>query len=105
MPDNVPYLGSLTKTPEEKQIFDVLTVANETGRPFIMSRRVPAERLAVMRAAFDATMTDPDFLAQAQKQSLPVIPIGGAKAQEMIKHVYDVPPAIAAKAKAMITQN
>ena len=105
VPDNVPYLGSLTKTPEEKQIFDVLTVANETGRPFIMSRRVPAERLAVMRAAFDATMTDPDFLAQAQKQSLPVIPIGGAKAQEMIKHVYDVPPPIAAKAKAMITQN
>ena len=81
--------AALAKTPDEKAIFDVLTIANETGRPFIMSRRVPAERLEMMRASFDATMKDPDFLAAAAKQSLPVTPIGGRQAQEMIAHVYD----------------
>ena len=103
VPESVPYAADLLDTSEEKQIFDVLTVANEVGRPFIVSKRVPAERLAILRAAFDATMQDPDFLAYAAKQKLPVLPISGEEAEKLVARIYDAPPEVAAKARAAIT--
>ena len=103
VPDEAPYAADLLDTEEKKAIFDILTVANEVGRPFIASKRVPADRLAILRAAFDATMKDPEFLAYAAKQKLPVIPIAGKEAETLVARIYNVPPEIAAKAKAMIT--
>jgi tripartite-type tricarboxylate transporter receptor subunit TctC len=105
VPESVPYARDVLKTEEQKQIFDILTVANEVGRPFILSKRVPAERLAILRTAFDETMKDPEFVAFSDKQQLPVIPMGGAEAEKLMARIYDVPPDIAAQAKAIITPN
>jgi tripartite-type tricarboxylate transporter receptor subunit TctC len=103
VPESVPYAKDLLKSDEEKSIFDILTVANEVGRPFILSQRVPAERLAILRKSFDETMKDPEFVAFATKQQLPVIPMSGPEAEQLMQRVYQVPPAIGAKAKLMIT--
>ena len=103
VPESVPYAADLLQNPDERAIFDILTVANEVGRPFILSKRVPADRLATLRAAFDATMQDPQFVAFATKQQLPVIPMGGDEAERLIDRIYEVPPDVAAKAKLMIT--
>jgi tripartite-type tricarboxylate transporter receptor subunit TctC len=105
VPESVPYAKDLLKSEEEKAIFDILTVANEVGRPFILSKRVPAERLAILRKAFDETMQDKEFVAFATKQQLPVIPMEGAEAEQLMARIYEVQPVVAAKAKLMITPN
>ena len=101
LPENVPFVGSFAKTAEQKQILDVLGAADEVGRPFVMSKQVPAERLATMRKAFDETMQDKEFLADMDKQQLPVSPIDGEKAEAIVAKMMDAPPAVVAKGKAI----
>ena len=55
---------------------------------------IPAERLAALRAAFEATMKDPAFLADAKKQDLEVLPVFGAEADTLVRDVYSTPPEI-----------
>jgi tripartite-type tricarboxylate transporter receptor subunit TctC len=55
---------------------------------------VPAERLAALRAAFEAATKDPGFLADAKRQDLEVRPVTGAEAQVLIKEIYATPPAL-----------
>lgn len=102
IPPSVPFIGDVAKTQEQKDIIDVLMAPGELGRPYIMSKEVPAERLALIRAGFDATTTDPTFLAEAKKQGLSVDPIGGAEAQKIVAHLYTFSPEIVAKATAAL---
>jgi hypothetical protein len=103
IPYPVPYIGDFTKDAEGKAELAVLTAASELGRPFVVSKRVPADHLAILRTAFDATMQDRDFVAFAEKQELSIDPASGAEAEKIIERLYQVPQAVAAKAKAMIT--
>src|SRR5712691_8167401 len=61
MPADLPYAGDLLTDPRKKRIFTLLGAGAVVGRPFITPRAVPPSRLAALRAAFDATMKDPEF--------------------------------------------
>ena len=74
MPASVPYVVDIAPTPRDRAIIRFLVASGDVGRPFIASSAVPADRMKILRAAFDATMKDPDFLADAAKQRLPVSP-------------------------------
>jgi hypothetical protein len=76
-----------------------LSGGDEVGRPFIMSKDVPADHLAIVRKAFDDTMRDSGFLADMEKQQLPVHPISGDQAEKIVNELIAVPPAIVAQAK------
>lgn len=102
VPASVPYIGEFAKTSEGRSILNTLTAANALGRPFIASKQVPGDRLAILRNAFDATMKDPDFLAASAKQNLTVAPTSGLEAQHMVSRLYDISPALALKAQAAI---
>jgi hypothetical protein len=99
MPQDIPFIGNLAKTDEQKAILDILIAAGELGRPFIVSNAVPADRLQALRTAFDATVKDKDFLAEAAKQQAPVYPVGGAEAAAIVKRIYASPPALVEKAR------
>lgn len=99
MPPDLPYIGTFAKTDEQKAILDVLTAAGELGRPYIVSPKVPADRVAALRAAFDATVADKEYLADANKALMPVFPISGVEAEAIAKRVYAVAPELVAKAK------
>ncbi|MFM2443804.1 MAG: hypothetical protein RJB09_990, partial [Pseudomonadota bacterium] len=58
--------------------------------------------LQAMRKAFDETMSDAAFLSEAQKQLLPVNPIGGADAEAIIGKIYRSSPAVVARAKEVM---
>ena len=64
------------------------------ARPYVAPPGVPADRLAALRAAFEATTKDPAFLADAKRQDLEVRPVGGIEAQALIKEIYATPPAL-----------
>jgi hypothetical protein len=76
-----------------------LNATDQVGRPFVMSRQVPPDRVAIMRRAFDDTMTDPAFLADMVKQQLPVAPVGGLQAERIVGNIMASPPDVIAKAR------
>ena len=101
IPESAVYVGTFAKTDEQRQLLDVLDASDEVGRPFIMSKQVPAERVAIIRKAFNETMQDKDFRADMEKQQLPVNPITGEEAETIVTKMMGAPPAVVAKAKAI----
>jgi tripartite-type tricarboxylate transporter receptor subunit TctC len=101
MPASAVFINEFAKTEEQRQLLDVLNGGDQVGRPFIMSRQVPPERLAILRRAFNETMKDPAFLADMEKQQLPVNPLTGEEAEATVARLGAVPRAVAAKAKAI----
>jgi tripartite-type tricarboxylate transporter receptor subunit TctC len=101
IPASVVYIGTFAKTEEQTQILDVLDASDEVGRPFIMSKQVPADRVAIIRKAFNETMQDKGFLADMEKQQLPVNPITGEAAETIVGKMMSAPSAVVTKAKAI----
>jgi tripartite-type tricarboxylate transporter receptor subunit TctC len=99
IPDSAAYVGSFAKTDEQKLTLELLDASDEVGRPFVMSRQVPADHVAIMRKAFDEVMKDPAFLADMEKQQLPVLPVTGQQAETIVGKIASSPPAIIAKAR------
>ena len=100
LPAGVPFVGDLADSRAAKDVLDVLIAPDALGRPYVASKQVPADRLAAMRAAFDHTMKDPQFLAEAEKLDLPVIgPIQGAEAERIVASIYAASPALVARAQ------
>ncbi len=102
MPDNARFVEDFTTTEDQKDVLGVLDAANELGRTFLMSGNVPADLTAIMRKAFDDTMKDPGFLAEAQKEQLPVQPRTGEEAAQIVDRTLKISPAVAAKAGAVL---
>ena len=72
-------------------------------RPVVVTTGLaPADRVAVLRAAFAATMKDPEFLAEAQQLGFEVDPVLGEKMQKIVEKVLATPKDVAAKAKGLL---
>jgi hypothetical protein len=99
----VPFAGDLAPNQEAKDVLNILMAADALGRPFVVSKQVPADRLAVLRVAFDKAMQDPQFLAEAQKLDLPVEgPIAGPEAEQIVASIYAASPSLIARAQAIV---
>jgi hypothetical protein len=99
IPDSATYIGDLASSDQQRQLLRVLNGGDEVGRPFIMSKQVPADHLAIIRQAFDDTVKDPGFVADMAKEELPVHPLTGAKAEQIVNELANVPANIVALAK------
>jgi tripartite-type tricarboxylate transporter receptor subunit TctC len=64
------------------------------GRPFVAPPGVPADRLATLRAAFDAALADPAFLDDAKKQNLNVVPVSAREMTAVVSKAYSTSPAV-----------
>jgi tripartite-type tricarboxylate transporter receptor subunit TctC len=102
MPADVPYVLDLTQTKDQKDVIDILNSPGELGRPFIVAKQVPPERVAILRAALQATLQDEAFLADAKKQSLLLDPVDGEEAEKVTAQIYAAPPDLIRKAKAAL---
>ena len=98
LPD-VPLVSDFAKTDEQRQILKMVFARQVMGRPYLAPPNLPAERLATLRQAFMETMTDKDFLAEADNIQLEINPVSGADVEKLVKDVYATPPDIIAKAK------
>lgn len=99
IPESAIYIGKFATSDEQRQLLDVLNGGDEVGRPFIMSKQVPADRIDIVRKAFNDTMTDPAFLADMMKAKLPVNPVAGEDAEKIVNELISAPPKIVAEAK------
>ena len=87
LPD-VPLLGEKVSNPADKKLLDILTVPEDMGRPFFMAPGTPQNLVTIIRRAFDATMKDKAFLAEAEKTFLEVDPLTGEQMQKNITEAY-----------------
>lgn len=102
MPDGIPLASDLTQSAEKRKALDLLLASGKLGRPYIMSKAVPKARVEEMRAAFNATMKDAEFLADSSKQGFPVFPVDGGAAEKIVAEVYAAPPEAVAIAKSTV---
>ncbi len=103
MSPDVPYVVDAMPGPREKQIARLLTTSTQISRPFILHRDTPPDRLKILREAFAATMKDPEFRADLDRQRLTLEP---RYADEVVKIVSDIagaPPEIIAAARKVMT--
>jgi tripartite-type tricarboxylate transporter receptor subunit TctC len=98
----VPFIRDMVSSPEDKQLLDMLIQPAILGRPFIVSAKVDPKDIAILRAAFDATMKDPELLADAHKLRLPIAPISGEAAQKMVEELYAIPQSIVDRARDIL---
>jgi tripartite-type tricarboxylate transporter receptor subunit TctC len=99
---DAPSLEALAKSPEERKLIELVVSGTQLGRPLAISPGVPAERVAALRAAFDAAMKDPEFLAEAKKLNFDVAPVSGIALQSVVEKVLATPKEIAARAKGLL---
>jgi len=99
LPD-VPLLTELAASDEQREILKLISSAPGLGRPYIAPPGVPADRLAILRNAFDATLKDKAFLAEAEKLQMDIDPMRADETARIVGDVINAPPDLVAKAKA-----
>ena len=102
MPD-IPTAVELGRSDEERAVLAAVMNAAEVGTAFFTTPGVPADRLTALRRAFDATMTDADFLADVEKTRLGVSPLTGEELQKLVAEVSNLTPALLDKVRAAYT--
>jgi len=95
----VPTVVELGRNDEERAILRAVMNASEVGTAFFTPPGTPADRVAVLRRAFDATMKDPDFLADAQRIKITVNPLSGEELQKLVAEVSNLSPALLEKVR------
>ena len=98
----VPTVVELAPKPEDRQLFELMVGPGAMARPFAMPPGVPAAR-TTMRRAFDATMKDPEFLADAAKIQADVQPTTGEDVQKLVTRIYQTPRAVVERARKILT--
>jgi tripartite-type tricarboxylate transporter receptor subunit TctC len=101
LPD-VPSALDLISDPEKRKVLELILIRQEMGRPFAAPAGVPADRLAALRAAFRATMADPEFRAEAKALNFEVAPVYGEEMQKIVEKVLATPKELAARAKPLL---
>jgi tripartite-type tricarboxylate transporter receptor subunit TctC len=94
----------LTKDKAKLQILKLILAAQEMARPFAAPPGIPADRKAALAAAFDATMKDPEYLADATKLSIDVNPVTGKAIDELLAELYATPKDVVKQASEAITK-
>jgi tripartite-type tricarboxylate transporter receptor subunit TctC len=91
------------KTPETgRRLATVILAANIFGRPLVTPPGVPAERLKMLREAWNKTVKDSEFLAEAKKRQWPVEPVAGEELESLAKEVIAQPPEVIQRLKKFL---
>jgi tripartite-type tricarboxylate transporter receptor subunit TctC len=101
LPD-IPYAVDLATTDEGRQLMAFYVSSEQIGRAFIAPPEAPADRIAVLRKAYDETMRDPQLLAEIDQSHSEFNPLSGDKLQRLVAATADVPAAIVVRIRNII---
>ena len=102
---DVPASWELGRNPEEQQILKIVANATEVGKMIMATPGMPADRVEALRRAFDATMKDPEFVAEVQANRVELGPMPGEELQKLVAGLGAAPPAVIDKVKAIYPLN
>ena len=99
---DVPNLYDYVDKPDDKAVLELIFGHQLLGRPFAMPPEVPEARTAAMRRAFDETMRDDTFLAEAASTRLEIDVVGGADIAAHVARMFAMPKPLIEKAATAI---
>jgi tripartite-type tricarboxylate transporter receptor subunit TctC len=98
LPD-VPLLTDLARNDEERQVLSLISAPIALGQPYLAPPEVPADRVAILRKAFAATLVDKIFIAETEKLNFEIEPLSGEEIAQVVNRTIEATPAVVAKAK------
>jgi len=99
---DVPTMLELATSDPDRQALTMLFARTEYGRPYFLPPEVPAARVEALRRAFDATMRDPAFVADAAKLQLEIDPMSGEAVQALVGDLAATPAQVVARVRAIL---
>jgi tripartite-type tricarboxylate transporter receptor subunit TctC len=96
---NVPLITDLATNDRQRQILKLIFSRQTMGRPFAGPPGIPADRAQALRHAFDLTMKDPEFLAEAATRGLEINPVSGPDVEKLITELYQTPKDVVTEAR------
>jgi tripartite-type tricarboxylate transporter receptor subunit TctC len=99
---DVPSMLEQARTEPDRQALTMLFARTEYGRPYFLPPDVPAERVRALRRAFDATMRDQAFIADAARLQLEIDPMTGEEVQALVAQLIRTPPEIVTRVRAAL---
>ena len=100
--EQIPLLTEFAKDDTSREVLDIFAGQITLGRPYLLPPNVPADRVAAMRASFDAVLKDPALLADAKKSRLDISPTSGEKLQKLVEDMMKVNETVLARTKAAL---
>jgi len=100
-PDS-PLIYDLVSKPDDRQLLDLMVGTSAMARPFAAPPGLPPNIATTLRRAFDATMKDPAFLAEAAKIQAEVLPTTGEEVQKLVTRLYATPKAVVDRVKKFL---
>jgi tripartite-type tricarboxylate transporter receptor subunit TctC len=101
---NVPSALDIVTDPQKKKVLTLILMRQEPGRPVAAPPGVPADRLAALRSAFDATMKDPEFVKEANKLHMEIEPMTAAQIHKLLEDAYATPKPIIQQAAKLLAR-
>jgi hypothetical protein len=98
----VPHIWKYVKGEENRKIIELIISQQAFQRPYIAPPGLASDVLAMLRKAFNVTVSDPQFLAEAEKLHIDVVPLSGAAVQDIVTKLSATPKDIVEKARAAI---
>ena len=98
----VPQVWKYIGNEDDRKAVELVIGQQVFGRPYLAPPGVPAEQVRILRAAFAATMADKDFLADAERTRIDVVPSTGEQVQQLVERIYATPKPIVERAKELV---
>jgi tripartite-type tricarboxylate transporter receptor subunit TctC len=102
---DVPLILDLAANPADRQIMELALAQQVMAWPIVAPPGIPADRVNALREAFDATMQDPDFLAEAMRQKVIINPVSGAKIAALLDRIYALPKDLLDRVASLSEKN
>jgi hypothetical protein len=98
----VPQIWGFIRNEADRKAVELVVSQQVFSRPHVVPPETPAAQVGVLRAAYDAVMTDGQFMTEAEKLRLDISPSPGVKLQKLVESVYATAPAIVERARRII---
>ena len=98
----VPHIWTFVPKEDDRRVAELVVSQQVFQRSYIAPPGTPAGPMDILRDAFDATMKDPAFLADAEKMKISITPLAGGKVQDLIGRLYSTPREFVERAKVVI---
>ena len=101
LPD-VPLLIDLARNDEDRAVFRLISAPTALGRPIVTTPGAPADRVALLRQAFDRMIADQKFMDAAEKEKFEIDYVSGQEMQQVVAEIVDAPDVVRQRLKQIV---